>query len=135
LASADFGVVNVQFRVFFSGNSIASPSISIHCLEKNPPARSVKSLPPIFTKSDPQHQGRRLPKPPQPWFVVFQFIDEHPNILQYQVIEHFKTHREGALIFTQSTLSRKLEQRTELKVRRTAKLQTQTLCHRSGFES
>ncbi|KAH8995897.1 hypothetical protein EDB86DRAFT_2765722, partial [Lactarius hatsudake] len=30
------------------------------------------------------------------------------------VVEHFKTRREGALVFTQSTLSRKLEQHAEL---------------------
>jgi hypothetical protein len=51
------------------------------------------------------------------WLLVFQYIDEHPNILQSQVVEHFKTRRAGALFFTQSTLSRKLEQRAELKAR------------------
>ncbi|KAN0134130.1 hypothetical protein V8E53_008067 [Lactarius tabidus] len=48
------------------------------------------------------------------WLIVSQFIDEHPNIFQSQVVEHFKTHREGALFFTQSTLSRKLEQCAKL---------------------
>ena len=42
------------------------------------------------------------------WLVVFQFIDEHPNVSQSQVVLHFKTRKEGALFFTQSTFSRKL---------------------------
>lgn len=33
---------------------------------------------------------------------------------QLQVTKHFKTLASGALIFTQSTLSRKLEQRSEI---------------------
>ena len=33
------------------------------------------------------------------WLVVFQFIDEHPNVSQSQVVLHFKTHKEGALFF------------------------------------
>ena len=49
------------------------------------------------------------------WLTVFKFIDDHPGIKQTQVVRHFKTRKEGALIFTQPTLSRKLEQRTELK--------------------
>ncbi|KAF8263657.1 hypothetical protein EI94DRAFT_1875459, partial [Lactarius quietus] len=49
------------------------------------------------------------------WFTVFKFIDEHPQIPQTQVVNHFKTCKDGALIFTQPTLSRKLEQRAEVK--------------------
>ena len=49
------------------------------------------------------------------WLTVFKFIDDHPGIKQMQVVRHFKSRKEGALIFTQSTLSRKLEQHTELK--------------------
>ena len=54
------------------------------------------------------------------WLVVFQFIDEHPNVSQSQVVLHFKTRQEGALFFTQSTLSRKLDQRAELEARKEA---------------
>ncbi|KAF8261225.1 hypothetical protein EI94DRAFT_1529220, partial [Lactarius quietus] len=38
------------------------------------------------------------------WFTVFKFIDEHPGIPQNQVVNHFKTCKDGALIFTQPTL-------------------------------
>ncbi|KAN0132299.1 hypothetical protein V8E53_009899 [Lactarius tabidus] len=31
------------------------------------------------------------------WLTVFKFIDEHPGIPQTQVVNHFKTCREGAL--------------------------------------
>ena len=51
------------------------------------------------------------------WLTVFKFIDEHPGISQAQVVNHFKTCKDGALIFTQPTLSRKLEQCTELESR------------------
>ncbi|KIJ26725.1 hypothetical protein M422DRAFT_272186 [Sphaerobolus stellatus SS14] len=45
------------------------------------------------------------------WLTVFQWIDEHPNVNQSKIVEHFATLQEGALIFTQSTLSRKLQSR------------------------
>jgi hypothetical protein len=48
------------------------------------------------------------------WLNVFKFIDEHPGIPQTQVVNHFKTCKEGALVFMQPTLSQKLEQCTEL---------------------
>lgn len=51
------------------------------------------------------------------WLTVFQFIDSHPDVPQERVIEHFKTLQEGALEFTQSTLSRKLKKRAELQER------------------
>jgi hypothetical protein len=54
------------------------------------------------------------------WFLVFKFMDEHPDIVQSQVVEHFKTCQDGALLFTQSTLSRKLERRAELEARQEA---------------
>ncbi|KAF8268593.1 hypothetical protein EI94DRAFT_1577318 [Lactarius quietus] len=38
-------------------------------------------------------------------FTVFKFIDEHPGIPQTQVVNHFKTCKDGALIFTQPKLS------------------------------
>ena len=51
------------------------------------------------------------------WLTVFKFIDEHPGISQAQVVNHFKTCKDGALIFMQPTLSWKLEQCTELESR------------------
>jgi hypothetical protein len=45
---------------------------------------------------------------------VIKFIDEHPLLSQERVVKHFRTKKDGALVFTQSALSRKLRNRTEL---------------------
>jgi hypothetical protein len=39
---------------------------------------------------------------------VYKFVDEHPDWDQQDVVDYFASRREGALKFTQSTLSRKL---------------------------
>ncbi|KAI9453297.1 hypothetical protein BJY52DRAFT_1418319 [Lactarius psammicola] len=85
--------------------------------KKRPPAPN-KDTPKTSARPITTHHWQNLTL--SDWFIVFQFIDDHPNILQSQVVEHFKTRREGALVFTQSTLSRKLEQRAELEARREA---------------
>jgi hypothetical protein len=51
------------------------------------------------------------------WMTVFSYIDLHPGIEQGKVVKHFATKADGALIFNQSTLSRKLKMRSELKDR------------------
>jgi hypothetical protein len=53
------------------------------------------------------------------WMTVLQFIDEHPAMSQQAIVKHFKTRVEGALIFTQATLSQKLklQVRAELEAR------------------
>ena len=56
----------------------------------------------------------------QDWLIVFSFIDNHPDMPQSEVVEHFKTQHEGALVFTQSTLSRRLKNRPALETRVTA---------------
>jgi hypothetical protein len=43
------------------------------------------------------------------WMTVFAFIDAH--MPQAQVVTHFKTRQDSALVFDQSTLSRKLKER------------------------
>ena len=48
------------------------------------------------------------------WLTVFAYIDSHPGQSQDIIVEHFKTRHEGALIFNQSTLSRKLHDRKKL---------------------
>ncbi|KAI9447007.1 hypothetical protein BJY52DRAFT_1093110, partial [Lactarius psammicola] len=85
--------------------------------KKRPPAPN-KDTPKTSARPITTHHRQNLTL--SDWFIVFQFIDDHPNILQSQVVEHFKTRREGALVFTQSTLSRKLEQRAELEAHREA---------------
>ncbi|KIJ51658.1 hypothetical protein M422DRAFT_157586 [Sphaerobolus stellatus SS14] len=48
------------------------------------------------------------------WLTVFAWIDEHPGVKQEDIVQHFAIKTDGALIFTQSTLSRKLAKREEL---------------------
>jgi Tc5 transposase DNA-binding domain len=48
------------------------------------------------------------------WLTVINFVDDHPHLSQERVVDHFQTKKEGALIFTQSALSRKLRSRAEL---------------------
>ncbi|KAJ3559043.1 hypothetical protein NP233_g11363 [Leucocoprinus birnbaumii] len=48
------------------------------------------------------------------WMTVFAFVDEHPDMTQQEVANHFGSLHDGALLFTQETLSRKLKQRPEL---------------------
>jgi hypothetical protein len=84
---------------------------------KDAPATSAK---PIQSK---MHKNLTL----HDWITVFHFIDEHPTIGQADIVQHFRTRKEGALIFTQSTLSRKLKRwRDEPR-------QTQMLYHLSAL--
>ncbi|KIJ40018.1 hypothetical protein M422DRAFT_257083 [Sphaerobolus stellatus SS14] len=48
------------------------------------------------------------------WMIVFSYIDSHPGIPQEKVVQYFRMRQEGALEFTQSTLSRKLKDRQTL---------------------
>ncbi|KAF8228277.1 hypothetical protein L208DRAFT_1404088 [Tricholoma matsutake] len=48
------------------------------------------------------------------WMTVYAYVDEHPRVSQGEIVQHFASKTDGALIFTQSTLSRKLKLRPEL---------------------
>lgn len=48
---------------------------------------------------------------------MFAFIDSHRDISQADVVSHFRTRQEGALLFTQSTLSQKIKDWKKLKAR------------------
>jgi hypothetical protein len=50
------------------------------------------------------------------WLIVFAFIDNHPSLSQDQV-RHFSEKADGALIFKQSTLSRKIKMQATLEER------------------
>jgi len=47
------------------------------------------------------------------WMTVYAFVDEHPGMSQGDVVWHFASKTTNALIFTQSTLSRKLKSRPD----------------------
>jgi hypothetical protein len=52
------------------------------------------------------------------WLTVFRFIDEHPGIAQDAIVQHFWTLPDSrALVFDQSTLSRKIKDRPKLEAR------------------
>jgi len=51
------------------------------------------------------------------WLTVLKYVDEHPLVPQGDVVEHFKTKIDGALHFTQSSLSRTTRKRSELEAR------------------
>lgn len=51
------------------------------------------------------------------WLTVFHFMDEHPEMTQDDIALHFANRPEGALIFGQTALSKKLKQRPELEAR------------------
>ena len=51
------------------------------------------------------------------WLTVFAYIDKHPDETQTDVVNFFRTRAEGALEFTQATLSRRLKEREEIESR------------------
>src|SRR5258706_13034760 len=52
------------------------------------------------------------------WMTVYAYVDTLPQpINQGEVVKYFATRPEHALLFTQSTLSRKLRQRAEMEAR------------------
>ena len=75
-----------------------------HNVSKDAPATVAK---PTVTK---KYETLTL----QDWLIVFSFVDNHPDMPQSEVVEQFKTQHEGALVFTQSTLSQHLKNRPAL---------------------
>ncbi|KAF9220287.1 DDE-domain-containing protein [Gyrodon lividus] len=51
------------------------------------------------------------------WLLVYAYIDAHPGVFQANIVEHFQTCHEGALIFNQSTLSCKLREHPKMEAR------------------
>jgi Tc5 transposase DNA-binding domain len=51
------------------------------------------------------------------WMTVYSYVDSHPNVAQADIVRHFNTLATGALIFNQSTLSRKLHNRSKMEAR------------------
>ena len=51
------------------------------------------------------------------WMAIYSFVDTHPNASQGEIVRHFKSLKSGALIFNQSTLSRKLRERPQMEAR------------------
>jgi hypothetical protein len=51
------------------------------------------------------------------WMTVYSFVDTHSDMPQVEVVWHFKSLESGALIFNQSTLSRKIRERSKMEAR------------------
>lgn len=51
------------------------------------------------------------------WLVVFDYIHDHPNAKQEEIVEHFATLQKGALFFTQGTLSRNLKKEAKIRAK------------------
>ena len=75
----------------------------------------------------PKSSARLIGKPPQQnltlydWTTVYAHVDTLPQpINQGEVVKYFATRPEGALVFTQSTLSHKLQHRSEIEARMTS---------------
>ena len=82
---------------------------------QKPRKKAPKDAP--ATSAKPMQSNKRENLTLHDWMTVFTFIDNHLDMAQGDIVEHFKTRPEGALIFTQSTLSRKMKNRTELETR------------------
>jgi Tc5 transposase DNA-binding domain len=51
------------------------------------------------------------------WITIYSYIDSHPDSTQADIVQHFSTLPTGALVFNQSTLSRKLRDRPKMEAR------------------
>src|SRR5436190_20387868 len=72
------------------------------------------------TSAQPASDMRRRNLTLHDWMTVFAYVDSHQDMSQGDIVAYFHVRKEGALIFTQATLSRKLAQREELEKRTSA---------------
>ena len=82
-----------------------------------PPVKRQKHTEDVATSAQPPPQTSRQNLTLADWLLVYAYIDAHPGVSQGNVVEHFQTRHEGALIFNQSTLSRKLRERPSMEAR------------------
>ena len=85
------------------------------------PAKKIKRVPkpkdtPATSAVPPAKQSRQN-LTLLDWMTVFAYIDSHRDMKQAAVVKYFRTRPSGHLIFDQSTLSRKLRERSELEAR------------------
>ncbi|KAF8222497.1 hypothetical protein L208DRAFT_1322521 [Tricholoma matsutake] len=67
------------------------------------------------------------------WMTVFTFIDQHPDMTQGNIVKHFASKSDSALLFNQCTLSQKLKSWEELEKHITSHpnaLSSKHLCHK-----
>ena len=61
------------------------------------------------TSAEPPQSSKQSNLTLADWMTVFAYVDENPTIPQAEVVDHFSKCATGALIFTQLTLSHKLD--------------------------
>jgi hypothetical protein len=83
---------------------------------RKPQAKVDKNAPTTSAKSTNLKEGREN-LTLHDWLTVFNFIDAHPDLPQADIVQHFKTCKKGALLFSQSALSRNIKRQSELEER------------------
>jgi hypothetical protein len=69
------------------------------------------------TSTQPAKKGKWDNLTLHDWMTVYGFVDAHPSMSQMEVVNHFKSKPDYALVFNQATLSRKLKNQTEMEER------------------
>lgn len=69
------------------------------------------------TSARPAASAHRSQLTNRDWLEIYAFIDAHPDMSQTDIVAHFGTKKDRALLFTQSTLSRKLKERPAVEAR------------------
>jgi hypothetical protein len=85
---------------------------------KRQPKQSKPTADAPKTSAKPAESNRRENLTLHDWLTVFKWMDDHPEETQKDVIDHFATRKEGALIFSQPSLFRNLRKRAELEARK-----------------
>lgn len=83
--------------------------------QRQPKAPVQKDVP--KTAAKPAQTTQRENLTGHDWMTVYAYVDDHPGLPQVDIVRHFASKTDGALIFTQSTLSRKLKSRPEFEKR------------------
>ncbi|KAL0064210.1 hypothetical protein AAF712_008790, partial [Marasmius tenuissimus] len=98
-----------------------------HKLRKNqkPPAHHKPSKSHKSSSKTPKTTAKPLTETKQDltlsdWLKVFAYAEANPAIRQIDIVRYFVVRPAGALVFTQSALSKKLKQKDEMKARATS---------------
>jgi len=91
------------------------PHTSIVPYKPREPKSKVKDAP--KTSAKPITSNKRDNLTLSDWVTVISYAEKHRGMSQAKIVEHFRTRQEGALEFTQSTLSRNLKNKAALLAR------------------
>ncbi len=82
--------------------SRAKPGNPYECMKQKEKVLTHKSL------AQPPKQTSHLHLMTGDWLIVFKHVDDHPSHRNADIVAYFANWKEGALLFTQPTLSQKL---------------------------